>query len=119
MRLALPLLQVSKVGALECLAHLHRQMGRYLASAAVESMAISSRLGSSKSSCSTQVRLAALSLASAVVEGLSAYDRSAPAVHADAWKLFEKNHKVCVWYQGYYTSTPWWYPLMVPLDGTP
>jgi hypothetical protein len=87
-------LQVSKLGALECLSHLHKQMGRYLASAAVESMAICSRLGSSKSSCSVQVRLAALSLAAAVVEGLSPYDRSAPAVHAEAWKLFEKGHKV-------------------------
>ena len=40
------------------------------------------------------LRLAGMRLAVAVVEGLNPLDRSAAAVHGEAWKLFERYVKV-------------------------
>lgn len=44
---------------------------------------------------SNAMKAAGLKLAAAVVEGLPQTDRNMTAVQAEAWKLFEKQAKVC------------------------
>ncbi len=44
---------------------------------------------------SNAMKAAGLKLAAAVVEGLPQTDRNMTAVQAEAWKLFEKQVKVC------------------------
>lgn len=46
------------------------------------------------------MKAAGLKLAAAVVEGLPATDRNMSAMQAEAWKLFERQVKVCGWVWG-------------------
>ncbi|GFR48876.1 hypothetical protein Agub_g10725 [Astrephomene gubernaculifera] len=81
-----------RVGLLDFLAHLVMLHGRMLAASAQESIGIASRTVS-KYGNQTAVRCAALRLATAVVRGLSPQDRSAAAVHAEAWAVIQRHGK--------------------------
>ncbi|KAF8072444.1 hypothetical protein HT031_000103 [Scenedesmus sp. PABB004] len=81
-----------RLGVMDLLAHLAGDLGRFLASSSVESMAIATKALAKGSSAATKA--AGLRLARAVVEGLPQLDRNAPLVQAEAWKLFEKQVKV-------------------------
>lgn len=49
---------------------------------------------------STAMKAAGLKLAAAVVEGLPQTDRNMATVQAEAWKLYDKQVKVCAWAAG-------------------
>ncbi|KAF5832868.1 hypothetical protein DUNSADRAFT_11088 [Dunaliella salina] len=79
-----------RAGMLDLLAHLSLHHGRFLASAAATNLVISKN--GSKSS-SRAVRVAAVRLAAATVEGLHPRDRAVPEVQAEAYALFRQSAK--------------------------
>ncbi|GAX74410.1 hypothetical protein CEUSTIGMA_g1858.t1 [Chlamydomonas eustigma] len=81
-----------KACILDTLAYLFKAHGRYLSTAALESMSAARLVLSTKTS-SMQSRMAAMHLAAGIVEGLHPMDRAAATAQADAWAIFLKGHK--------------------------